>query len=85
MQRGMNDNVEPDRSNKSPDTDDREHLDDPTEHPIGVEDEEEPLRVNRTDDTGLTGKDAPDALTETDDVVDDDDDVLEPIDEAEAG
>jgi hypothetical protein len=95
MQRGLNDSVEPDRSSKGPDVDDREHIDDPTEHPIGMEDEDDPLRVGRTDagGDGLTGKDRPDGLVQTDDIVDDADDefevdqpdVLEPIESGEAG
>jgi hypothetical protein len=100
MQRGMNDSIEPDRSNKGRDADelDQSHIDDPTggrSSSIETEDEQDSLRVDRNGGNfgeGLTGKDAPDGLTQTDDVVDtddgeelDDSDILEPIESGEAG
>ena len=96
MPRGMNDNVEPDRSNKGGDADEQEQGQfDETRggrsSSIESEDEQDSLRVNRNDDSGLSGKDGPDGLVSTDDVIDDDEDelddsdILEPIESGEAG
>ena len=92
MQRGLDDNVEPNRNDKGPDIDDRGRPDDASERGIDLEDEGDPLRVDRDADDGLIHKDRSGGLEQTDDIVDDDSDehhdapdVLEPIPSGEAG
>lgn len=92
MQRGLDDNVEPNRNDKGPDLDDRGRSDDASDRGIDLEDEGDPLRVARDAGDGLIHKDRSGGLTQTDDIVDDDSDehddapdVLEPIPSGEAG